>query len=149
MMIEPKRRVLIIDDDAAIIDLLEECLADEGYVILTLDNVAGEDLSAAVERLQPDCVLLDGERSGLYGSSWDAAARLAASPPSVPVIMFTADSAATREASANESERSQAAGFAAVLTKPFDLDELLCVIGSAVRRAPFRNSRGSSGKSAA
>jgi hypothetical protein len=41
------------------------------------------------------------------------------------VIMFSAHAQATREAELQESARSRAAAFSAVLSKPFDLDELL------------------------
>jgi hypothetical protein len=53
--------------------------------------------------------------------------------------MFSADWAATAEAQMNTSDRSQAAGFCSVLPKPFEIDDLLRVIGDAVRQSPFRS----------
>jgi CheY-like chemotaxis protein len=49
--------------------------------------------------------------------------------------MFTVDSGATREAQTGASARSRAAGFAAVLPKPFDLDELLGAVARAASAA--------------
>ena len=125
-MREPVGRVLAADDDADIADLVEELLTDEGYIVTTLRDRDEESVRATVERLRPDCVLLDGDVPGNYGESWgDAAAWMTASPAPVPVIMFSADRRTTGEAWDDESERSQAAHFSSVLPKPFDLDELL------------------------
>jgi CheY-like chemotaxis protein len=56
----------------------------------------------------------------------------------VPVIMFSANAQETSEAQSNESERSQAAGFSSVLSKPFDVDELVRAVALAVSQSPFR-----------
>jgi CheY-like chemotaxis protein len=46
--------------------------------------------------------------------------------------MFTAHKADLAEARAGQTERSAAAEFAAILPKPFDLDELLAAVGQAI-----------------
>jgi CheY-like chemotaxis protein len=92
-----------------------------------------------VGRLEPDCVLLDSGGSATdYGDSWAIAERLATRDRSVPVVMFTAHATAIREATAQESGRSQAAHFAGIVGKPFDLDDLLSVVAEATGRSvPF------------
>jgi len=99
----------------------------------------GEIVQDAVERLRPDCVLLDGYVPGSYGGSWAEAAWMRAQITPVPVIMFSAEQGATAEANVNLSERSRAAGFSSVLPKPFELDELLGVVALAVSQSPFRS----------
>ena len=84
-------------------------------------------------QLEPDCVLLDGQSAAGYGQSWDDAAWLTRRDRRVPVIMFTADAPASLEAQAATSPRSRAAQFDAVLSKPFDLDELIEVVTRAAR----------------
>jgi len=116
--------VLIVEDDADIANLLVDLLTDEGY---------------AVALLRPDCVLVDGAVPGSYGGSWADAAWMRAQEAAIPVIMFSADRGATTEAISNLSERSRAAGFAAVLPKPFEIDDLLRVIAGAVSQSPFRS----------
>ena len=61
---------------------------------------------------------------------------MAAMPVPAPVILFSADQGATVEARLNLSERSRAARFAAVVAKPFEIDDLLRVIAEAVRQSP-------------
>jgi CheY-like chemotaxis protein len=84
------------------------------------------------------CVLLDSDDKAEYGLAWDVAAWLGTRERRVPVIMFTASQAAVREAREATSSRSQAAQFDAVLSKPFDLDELVDSVARAVGHAvPF------------
>jgi CheY-like chemotaxis protein len=131
--------VLVVDDDADIANLIADLLTGEGYAVALLRDRDQESVQDAVGRLRPDCVLLDGAVPGSYGESWADAAWMAALPAPVPVIMFSADTQVTSEARRNESERSQAAHFASVLPKPFELDELLQVVAMAVAHSPFRS----------
>ncbi len=48
--------------------------------------------------------------------------------------MFTAHKGDIAEATARQTERSVLADFAAVVSKPFDLDELLAAVDQAVSR---------------
>ena len=61
---------------------------------------------------------------------------MASQVDAVPVILFSADRQATSEAECDESERSHAAGFSSVLSKPFDLNELVRVVALAVSQSP-------------
>jgi hypothetical protein len=56
----------------------------------------------------------------------------------VPVVMFTVEGQALQEAREATTSRSQAAAFAAILSKPFDVDELVDSVAQAVgQRIPF------------
>lgn len=134
-------RVLVIDDDGDVADVVSAILIDDGYSVSTLVDISHDSLFAAVGKSEPDCVLLDGSSQVEYGSSWADAAYLAARERSIPTIMFTAHSAAVREAREAESERARGAHFAAVLGKPFHLDELLTAVATACQRSePFNHS---------
>ena len=122
-------KVLVIDDDRDLDELLHAVLTDEGHIVSALSAVDSHAMRVAVGQLEPDCILLDGGGPGEYGQSWVEAAWLQARSRSIPVIMFTADSAAVREAEEGMSERSREAGFAAVMPKPFDLDRLIETVG--------------------
>jgi len=137
----PGRRVLVVEDDAAIADVLVTLLRDEGYRVSVL-RVSGTDaVRTAVGRLEPDCVLLDGESPHGYGASWGEAAWLRGRSRLVPVVMLTGHGSDVQEARAAHSARSQAAAFSGVVAKPFDIDELLDAVARAVGRAePFDGS---------
>ena|SRR6187402_2029766 len=124
--------VLIVDDDRDIADFIQEALAEEGYVVSVLRNCRSDELRAAVDATEPDCVLLDGGHGSAYGASWDDAAWLATRPRPVAVIMFTAHMGAIREAQERASRRSQAARFVSILTKPFELEDLILQVQTAV-----------------
>jgi CheY-like chemotaxis protein len=125
--------VLVVDDDRDIADVVRLALEDVGVAVAVLDDPGPAAVAAAVERLAPACVLLDAGGGGTgYGTSWDVAAWLHARTPPVPVVMFSADTASTDEATTNATARSRSAGFVAVLPKPFGLDELERVVRAAV-----------------
>lgn len=134
-------RVLVIDDDGDVADVVSAILTDHGYSVSTLVEISHDSLFATVGKLEPDCILLDGSSQVEYGSSWADAARLAARQRSVPTIMFSAHLTDVREAEAAESDRARGADFAAVLGKPFRLDELLAAVATACDRSePFNRS---------
>jgi CheY-like chemotaxis protein len=130
--VAPRGKVLVVDDDNDIATMVQLVLADEGFGVTILADHTSEAIRAAVESVEPDCILLDGEGNAGYGQSWLEAARLTGRPHPVPLIMFTASTEAIAEAQANESERSHAANFAGVLSKPFSLDDLVAQVMRAV-----------------
>lgn len=134
-------RVLLIDDDADIASVVLAILTDEGYAVSVLVDTSRNAILAAVGQQEPDCVILDGSSSLEYGPSWGDAAYLAARERSIPTIMFTAHVADVAEARDAESERARAADFAAVLGKPFTLDDLVAAVATACQRSePFNQS---------
>jgi len=130
-------RVLVIDNDPSIAELMTAILSDEGYAVATLLDTTHAAIAAAVGRQEPDCVLLDSSGEGPDGT-WTEAAYLAARERSIPTILFTADFNAVLEARDSTSDRAVAAEFAAILPKPFTLDELVEAVTTASRRSvPF------------
>jgi DNA-binding response OmpR family regulator len=129
--------VLVVDDYPEIGLLVEEILTDEGYAIAILRRPDRTSVQHAVEELRPGCILLDGDWHG-EGSSWAIAEAITAKRIPVPVIMFSADREATDEAHIRASQRSRLAGFASVLPKPFDIDELVKLVTGACRQAAAR-----------
>jgi CheY-like chemotaxis protein len=133
-----KHRVLCVDDDRDVAELVQAILVDEGYEVTCLYDVAVEALQRVIGQFEPDCVLLDGTSDVGFGAGWESAAWMRERRRPVPVVMFTAHIGDAREATENLSERARAAAFSAVLTKPFSLDELLETVARAVGRSePF------------
>ena len=128
-------RILVVDSDDDVTELVSAMLTDEGYEVATLTTADHDSIAAEVGRFEPDCILLDGTGPGDFGASWDVAAYLADRSRSVPTVMFTANAHAVREAQRGDSDRAQAAGFAAIIGKPFALDELLEAVAMAAGRS--------------
>ena len=135
-------KILVVDDDQDTAELMQAALTDEGYAVSAIFTADGRSVREAVARVEPDCVLLDSGRSDPtgYGDSWQTAAWIAARERNVPVIMMTGHSIAANEALAAVSKRARAADFAAVIKKPFDLDEFLSTLERAVNKGVVRRT---------
>jgi CheY-like chemotaxis protein len=140
-------RVLIVDRDADVAGVVQAILTDEGYLASAITDQSHDAITRAVGRLEPDCLLLDGESSTEYGASWTEAALLAVRSRAIPVVMFSAHAPELREATDGTSDRAVAAGFAAILPKPFDIDQLLdAVAGATNRSVAFDRSHAADGQ---
>lgn len=134
-------RVLCVDDDRDIGATVQAILGDEGYDVTCLFEITDEALRRVIGELEPDCILLDSASRTNYSRSWEAAAWIRHRARAVPVVMFSAHLADSREALESLTERAQAAGFAAVLPKPFSIDQLVEAVATAVARSqPFEPS---------
>lgn len=112
-------RILIIDDDVHIGNMLEELLAREGYQISRA--YSGTEALLALPATKPDLVLLDLMLPGLSGEE------VLPNMEGVPVIVLSARAD-------TESKVSLLLGGAAdYITKPFDTKELLARIAVALR----------------
>jgi DNA-binding response OmpR family regulator len=118
-------RVLIVEDDPAIVRFLERGLAAHGHQAVMADNGQDGVLMAADETV--DFVLLDIMLPGMDGQ--EVLRRIRARRPGVPVLMLTARDEVRDKVSALDG------GADDYLTKPFDLEELLARMRALVRRA--------------
>ena len=117
-----KRRVLVVDDDELILQILTTILDMEDFEVRTVET--GEDALAAVEEELPDVVVLDVMMPGMDGL--EVCTRLRAEPETkdVPVILLTA------RGDPEDRQRGLDAGADAYLTKPFSPLELIRIIGT-------------------
>ena len=117
-------RILVIEDDEAILRFLRRGLAYEGYTVETA--VEGQSGLALARDNPPDLVVLDLMLPGLDG--FEICRRLRAGGP-VPIIILTARDSVT--------DRVQGLDIGAddYMTKPFNLDELLARIRALLRRS--------------
>ena len=82
----PADRILVIDDDLAILNLLENLLAGEGYQVVTA--ACGREGLVALEKDQPDLILLDVQMPGMSG--FEVLTKIRELRCEAPVIMVTA-----------------------------------------------------------
>lgn len=116
-------RILVVDDDPAIRQLLTDVLEMEGYEVSTaVDGLAAVH---AVQTTSPDFVVLDVMMPGLDGFGVLKAVRAQGGEP-VSVLMLTA--AAEPDANA----RAWSSGVDYYLAKPFTADAVLDLIDSVL-----------------
>lgn len=131
------RSILVIDDDEDIGEVISVILGQEGYNVRALAETSLDAVRTAIAQLEPDLILMDGAGRSEYGEGWIEAAWVRKRRRRIPVIMLTGHAKDAHEAEGRESKRAQAAGFAAVLLKPFDLDNLLDTVSRTVSDEPF------------
>ena len=110
-------RVLVVDDDDVIRQLITVNLELEGFEVFTATD--GEDCLAKVKEINPDVVTLDVMMPRMDG--WDTALRLRDDPDTVHLKLVLL-SARAQDA---DRVKGEGIGVDAYLTKPFDPDELV------------------------
>ncbi len=120
----PTARILVVDDEPSITDLLSTALRYMGYDVATARTGSGALDSAAGN--PPDLIVLDVMLPDIDG--FEVCRRLRADGDFVPVIFLTA----------REGEDDRVTGFIRggddYVTKPFSLEELTLRIGALLRR---------------
>ncbi len=127
-MTRPK--ILLVEDEADILAVLEYTLSREGYRVLGTRD--GKEAVQLVRREAPALVLLDLMLPGLDGL--EVCRRLKADPVTqpIPIIMVTAKG--------EESDVVLGLGLGAddYVTKPFSPKELVARVKAVLRRGPMR-----------
>ena len=107
------RRVLVADDEPAIVEMIRDILEEYGFRVVTAAN--GSEALRLVEEEEPEVVLLDMNMPVLDGEGFVNAIRERGLR--VPIVVMTAGSSAKRWAAQLGAE--------AYLSKPFELSNLL------------------------
>jgi two-component system, OmpR family, response regulator MprA len=122
-------RVLVVEDDEEIADVLRRSLRNEGYEVRAVgDGVAALDAAAG---FFPDLVVLD---LGLPGMDGIEVCRRLRADGDVPILILTARSETGDRVGGLDS------GADDYLVKPFERAELLARIRALLRRRPPRGS---------
>ncbi|HSD60508.1 MAG TPA: response regulator, partial [Burkholderiales bacterium] len=125
-MTTTKARVLVVDDDLRLRDLLERYLAEQGFAAQAVPDAPSMDRLLAMERF--DALILDLMLPGEDGLS--ICRRLRAARSDLPIIMLTARG--------DEVDRIVGLEMGAddYLPKPFNPRELVARINAVLRRRP-------------
>jgi two-component system response regulator MprA len=126
---EQAGRVLFVEDDEAIADVLRRTLRQEGHEVRSSPD--GVDALRVAEEFVPDLVVLDLGLPGLDGV--EVCRRLRAESD-VPILILTARSDLDDRVEGLDS------GADDYLAKPFERDELLARMRALMRRRPPRGS---------
>ena len=122
-----KMRILVVDDEPQITRVLKTTLSLEGYLVETAES--GEAAQKLVERWEPDLVITDLMMPGMDGVEL---ARWIRERWQMPVLVLS-----VRDQEAMKV-RALDAGADDYVTKPFNMNELLARVRSALRRGSQR-----------
>ena len=124
-------KILVIDDDITINELVKINLELRGYTVFSAEN--GEDGFALAKQEQPDLIILDVMMPKVDGFEFAKAVRSLNSD--IPILFMTArDDFASKQ-------RGFRIGIDDYMIKPIDLDELFLRIGALLRRSKIASSR--------
>lgn len=113
-------RVLLVDDDESIRQVVSIFLTDEGYEVAGASD--GQAALNLIEPFKPDLILLDLRMPVMDG--WEFVRIYRSRPgPHAPIIAFVA--------SLHPHAVQEEIGAAALLEKPFDLEDLLTALDQA------------------
>ena len=123
--------ILVVDDQAQNIRLLDAVLSPRGYRVVSADS--GEQALDLLSEEQPHLVLLDILMPGMDG--YEVCRRIRANPDTayLPVVMITASDA-------QQKVRGIESGADDFITKPFDQAELLARVKSLVRVKRYQDT---------
>ena len=124
----PPSRILVVDDDPALRDLLSAYLTDTGFVVDLAGDGAG--MRRAIEQARPDAIVLDLMLPGEDGLMLTRALRAqAGAAATIPVLILSARGEETDRVVGLEM------GADDYLAKPFSPRELLARLRALLRRA--------------
>jgi DNA-binding NtrC family response regulator len=117
-------RILIVDDEKNIRNILTKLLTDERYTVQ--DAASAEQAMGLLDSFEPDLILMDQKMPGMNGI--EATSLIKEKRPEMTVIILTA------HASIELAVEAIKKGAYDYLSKPFDNEELLIIIRRALER---------------
>ncbi|MBW1696490.1 MAG: sigma-54-dependent Fis family transcriptional regulator [Deltaproteobacteria bacterium] len=118
-----KPKILVVDDDLSLRQMLNAVLSDDGYEVQEASD--GQSAVEAVENQFYDLILLDIRMARMGGI--EALKQIKKLSPGIPVIIMTA------YASVDTAREALKSGAFDYLTKPLDIDELKLLLERALR----------------
>lgn len=109
-----QKKILVADDDLAILDAIKMILEDEGYIVQV---VASGEAVLQLKQDLPDLILLDIWMSGRDGGEICKSLKNQQCTADIPVIMISANK--------DTADIARSVGAEDFIAKPFDIDDLL------------------------
>lgn len=117
------KKILVVDDNADLLDILAQLLVLHGYDVSTADN--GIDALHQVKAAHPDIILSDIQMPGMDGVTMRDELHAQSDTRHIPVLFFTGNPGATL----NVQPRP--------LHKPVKIDELLARLSYTLQHQPL------------
>ena len=132
-----KSVIHVVEDDEAMRDSIVELLKDGGYTVHAYTRA--EELLARGGAIEPGCIVSDVRMPGMDGLT--LLRRLRAGGSTMPLMLITGHGDVSMAVTAMK------AGAIDFLEKPFEADELLAAIETALRQSPSNNNAEDAGSS--
>jgi FixJ family two-component response regulator len=116
--------IVIIDDDVLVRQALGDCMESAGYAVESFDSA--EQFLASGSAQNAACLIVDVQLPGITGLELQD--KLAGADRNVPIVFVSAQGT---QANRDKALSLGAAGF---LSKPFRRDDLVNLVGAAIRR---------------
>lgn len=112
------KRLLIIDNDAEVLNVMEEALVYEGFEVKILEDAS--DIFQVIDEYQPDLIMIDYILNGINGGEICHEIKMSPQTGHIPVVIVSAYSKVILSLGNYNSD--------AFLAKPFGLDELVKLV---------------------
>jgi two-component system response regulator VicR len=109
------KRVLVVDNDPAILDVMEEILGYEGFNVKTYSDT--DNIFACINSFKPDVILIDYILDGINGGELCAQIKKSPETSHLPVVIISAYSRVLLSLGNY--------GCDDFISKPFELDDLI------------------------
>ena len=119
-------RILAVDDDSDILEVLQFILEDSGYEVDTLSD--GHNLLDTIQKKAPDLILLDIMLGSMDGRELCKQVKKQSATHNIPIILISA----SHNISASMNQEGAPNDF---IAKPFDINNLLNKIRHQLRPA--------------
>ena len=124
--------ILVVEDDADSRQAVGEYLSTLFPTARVVMTESGENALALAQRIAPRVVLLDLRLGGMHGFEFASRLRQHTATTGTAIVALTGDT------STDTLLKAEAAGFAAFLRKPADLDRLEAVLRPLLEGAPAK-----------
>ncbi|HET6315463.1 MAG TPA: response regulator [Chloroflexota bacterium] len=116
----------VVDDDAAMRDLIAQVLREDGYLVTTAAD--GAQALRQLHNRRPDAVILDLSMPRVGGEEFLRSCRAEPALANLPIALCSSNPRAV--------EIAATYGARTVVPKPFDVDDLLAEVRRLVRTSP-------------
>lgn len=132
--ISDKKKILLVDDEVSLIEVMKFRLEEAGYEVITATD--GFSAMSMARAQRPDIVLLDLMLPKLDGYTVCRMLKLSGVTKGIPIIILTARS------SPCDRDRGLETGADAYMTKPIDIPSLLEKISELMKDRPKESESG-------
>jgi DNA-binding response OmpR family regulator len=121
-----KSRILVVDDNEFMLSMMSHILCSQGYEVETLSRAAG--LFEHIDTYQPNLIILDAQLPDGDGRDLCSVIKQSKALNHISVVMCSG------MADIDDCNK-QAGPPDAILPKPFDIDQLIGLVGSSISSA--------------